>query len=58
MWSMHSLKRNLVNVSNEKGSQLSVDRVLGYPYCEISSLSLLIMVSAVFDVTLKMKDTC
>ena len=32
-----------------------IDRLLRYPYYEISRLSLLIMVSAVFDVTLKMK---
>ena len=60
MWSMHLLKRNSTNVSDKKGGPLLVDRLLGYPYCEMSSLSLLIMVSAVcffffFLVTLKMK---
>ena len=52
---MHSLPNNLANVSDEKGSPLSVERLLGYPYCEMSWLSLLIMVSLVFVVTLKTK---
>ena len=47
----------MANVSDEKGGPLSDDRLLGYPYCEVSWLSLLIMVSPVllFFVTLKMK---
>ena len=53
--SMHSLKRFLANVSDKKEGPLSVDRLLGYLYCEMSWLSLLIMVSADFVVTLQMK---
>ena len=52
---MQFLARNLANVSDEKGSPLSVNRLLGYLYCEMSWLNLLVMVSAVFVVTLKMK---
>ena len=44
---MHFLKRNLVNVSDEKWGPLSVDGLLGFPYCEMSWLSLLIIVFAV-----------
>ena len=47
--------RNVANVSDEKGGLLSVEWLLGYPYCEMSWLSPLIMVSAVLVVTLKMK---
>ena len=47
--------KNLANVSDENGGPLSVDKLKGYPYYEISCLSLLNTVSAVFVVTLKMK---
>ena len=33
---MHSLTRNLTNVSDENGGQLSLERLMGYPYCEMS----------------------
>ena len=55
IWSILFLVRNLANVSDENGGPLSVDKLKGYPYCEISCSSLLITVSAVFVVTLKMK---
>ena len=55
MRSMYLLKINLANVSGERGGPLSVDRHLGYPYYEMNLLSLLIMVSAVFVVSVKMK---
>ena len=55
MWSILFLARNLAKVSDEKGGPLSVDKLKGYPYCEISCSILLITVSAVFVVTLKMK---
>ena len=55
MWCMCSLRRNLANVSDKKRGPLAADRLLGCPYCEMSWLSLLIMVSSVSVVTLKMK---
>ena len=55
MWSILFLVRNLAKVSDENGGSLSVDKLKGYPYCEISCSSLLITVLAVFVVTLKMK---
>ena len=55
MWSILFLARNLANVSDENGGPLSVDKLKGYPYCEISCSSLLITVSAVFVMTLKIK---
>ena len=56
MWSILFLARNLAKVSDEKGGPLSVDKPRGYPYCERSCSILLITVSAVFGVTLKMKE--
>ena len=41
----------LANVSEENGGPLSVDRLLGGPYCEISDLSLILTGSAAFEVT-------
>ena len=45
----------LANVSEENGGPLSVERVLGGPYCEISGLTLSITGSAAFEVTLYRK---
>ena len=42
MWSILFLVRNLANFSDEKGGLLSVDKLKGYPYCEISCSILLI----------------
>ena len=43
---------NLANISEENGGPLSVESLLGGPYCEISDLSLSVTGSAAFEVTL------
>ena len=40
---------NLANVSEENGGLLSVESLLGGPYCEISDLRLSVTGSAAFD---------
>ena len=55
MWSILFLVKNLAKVSDENGGPLSVHKLKGYAYCEISCSSLLITMSAVSVMTLKMK---
>ena len=52
MCSMCCCCMSLANVSEENGGPLSVERLLGGPYCEISNLSLSVTGSAAFEVTL------
>ena len=46
MWPILWAVRNLVNVSEVNRGPLSVDNLLGGPYCDISCLSFCMMVSA------------
>ena len=57
MCSMCCCCMNLVNVSEENGGPLSVESLLGGPYCEISDLSLIVIGSAAFEVTLYRRGT-
>ena len=52
MCSMCSLDMNCAIASDENGGPLSVDSVLGDPYCEMSDLILLVTDSAALDETL------
>ena len=52
---MCSLDINCVKASDENGHALSVDSVLGGPYCEMSDLILLVTGSAALDETLYRK---
>ena len=55
MCSMCSLDMNCAKASDEKGGPLSVDSVLGGPYCDISDLILSVTGSAALDETLYRK---
>ena len=55
MCSMCSLDINCAKASDEKGGPLSVDSVLGGPYCDISDLILLVTGSAALEETLYRK---
>ena len=52
MCSMCCCCMNLAKVSEENGGPLSVESLLGGPYCEISDLSLSVTGSDAFDDTL------
>ena len=49
MWSMCSFCMNWVKASDENGGPLSVDSVLGGPYCEMNDLILCVIGSAALD---------